>query len=108
MKESFHVHGSVWNYGDKIRDLKGTVRTLDNADGAVELESGILARYGFTVLDDSNSALMTEDQWITLRRNSSMDLYFFGYGHDYFDCLKDFFHLCGEVPLLPRFTMGNW
>lgn len=108
MKESFHVHGSIWNYGDKIHDLKGTVRTLDNADGAVKLESGIMSRQGFTVLDDSNSALMTEDPWITLRRDSSIDVYFFGYGHDYLDCLKDFFHLCGEVPLLPRFAMGNW
>lgn len=108
LKESFHVFGSIWNYGDEIHDLRGTARTLDNADGAVELESGLLSREGFTVLDDGSSALMTEDQWIAPREKTAVDLYFFGYGHDYLSCLKDFYRLCGEVPLLPRFTMGNW
>ena len=108
LKESYHVYGSVWNYGDEIHDLKGTARTLDNADGAVELESGLLSREGFTVLDDSNSAVMTEEEWIAPKKAVSLDLYFFGYGHDYLGCLKDFYHLCGQVPLLPRYTMGNW
>lgn len=108
MKESFHVYGSVWNYGDEIHDLKGTARTLDNADGAVELESGLLSREGFTVLDDSDSILMTEEEWVAPKKAPSVDLYFFGYGHDYLDCLKDFYRLCGQVPLLPRFAMGNW
>lgn len=108
MKESFHVYGSVWNYGDVIHDLKGTARTLDNADGAVELEQGVLSKEGFALLDDSDSALMTGDQWIRAKKAPSADLYFFGYGHDYLGCLKDFYRLCGEVPLLPRFTMGNW
>lgn len=108
LKESSHVFGSVWNYGDAIHDLKGTARTLDNVDGPVELESGLLSREGFTVMDDSHSAALTEDQWIAPKEKPSVDLYFFGYGHDYLSCLKDFYHLCGEVPLLPRFTMGNW
>lgn len=33
LKESFHVHGSVWRYGDAIEDLKGTARTLDGVNG---------------------------------------------------------------------------
>lgn len=108
LKQAFHVYGSIWNYGDEIEDLKGTARTLDNADGAVELESGILSRNGFTVLDDSKKAFITDDQWIAAKTRESIDLYFFGYGHDYIECLKDFYHLCGETPLLPRFAMGNW
>lgn len=108
LQQAFHVYGSIWNYGDEIEDLKGTARTLDNADGAVELESGILSRNGFTVLDDSEKAFITEDCWIEPKTRESIDLYFFGYGHDYLGCLKDFYHLCGETPLLPRFAMGNW
>lgn len=108
LKEGFHVYGSVWNYGDEINDLKGTARTLDGADGAVELESGILSKEGFTVLDDSKSARITEDLWVEPKMMESIDLYFFGYGHDYLRCLKDFYHLTGETPLLPRFVLGNW
>ena len=108
LQQAFHVYGSIWNYGDTVEDLKGTARTLDNADGAVELESGILSRNGFTVLDDSEKAFVTEDLWIEAKNRRSIDLYFFGYGHDYLGCLRDFYHLCGETPLLPRFAMGNW
>ena len=108
LKGGFHVYGSNWSFGDKIRDLKGTARTLDDVDGAVELGSGLLSRGGFTVLDDSRTALITDDQWIEPRRNDCIDLYFFGYGHDYAGCLRDFYHLSGETPLLPRFTLGNW
>ena len=108
LKESFHVYGSVWNYGDKTEDLKGTARTLDGADGETELESGILSRCGFTVLDDSNSAYLDEEQWPVAKDNESVDLYFFGYGHRYLECLKDFYHLTGSTPLLPRFALGNW
>lgn len=108
LKEGFHVYGSTWNYGDEIHDLKGTARTLDGVDGAVELESGLLSRDGFTVLDDSDIAFITEDQWVAAKDRKSIDLYFFGYGHDYLGCLKDFYKLSGSTPLLPRFTLGNW
>lgn len=108
LKEGFHVYGSVWSYGDEMDDLRGTARTLDHADGAVSLESGLLSRSGFTVLDDSESAFITEDQWIKAKDRASVDLYFFGYGHDYLQCLKDFYHLSGAAPLLPRFALGNW
>ncbi len=108
MKEGFHVYGSAWSYGDPIEDLKGTTKTLDNADGAVELDSGLLSRSGFSLLDDSNTALLERDQWPIAKAWDSTDLYFFGYGHDYLGCLKDFYHLSGATPLLPRFTLGNW
>ena len=37
-----------------------------------------------------------------------VDLYFFGYGRDYLGALKDFYHLTGQPPLLPRYALGNW
>lgn len=108
LKGSFHAHGSVWRYGDVIRDLKGTARTLDNVNGETKLESGLLSRGGFTVLDDSKTALVTADHWVRARGHEAVDLYFFGYGHNYMECLKDFYRLSGHTPLLPRFALGNW
>ena len=108
LKEGFHVYGSNWSFGDETDDLKGTARTLDGVDGAVELESGLLSRSGFTVLDDSRTALIMADQWVEPRQHDCVDLYFFGYGHDYTGCLRDFYRLSGQTPLLPRFALGNW
>lgn len=108
LKKGYTVGDSVWNYGDSIQDLGGTARTLDNADGKVELEAGLMSRGGYTVWDDAKSALLTEDGWAAPRSREAVDIYFFGYGHDYQRCLKDFYHLSGETPLLPKYVLGNW
>ncbi|UQZ32645.1 alpha-xylosidase [Paenibacillus sp. PK3_47] len=99
---------SVWNYGDRPQDLGGTARTLDNADGAIPLEPGLLSRQGYTLVDDSRSLLLEQEGLVQPRAAEGTDLYFFGYGHDYLDCLKDFYQLSGRTPLLPRYTFGNW
>ena len=39
---------NVWHYGDELRDLKGTARTLDTVDGACELGHGLVSTEGFT------------------------------------------------------------
>ena len=39
---------------------------------------------------------------------TSIDIYFFGYGHNYKSCLFDYFQLTGNPPLLPRWALGNW
>ncbi|MDR2397576.1 MAG: DUF4968 domain-containing protein [Spirochaetaceae bacterium] len=97
-----------WHYGESSATLGGTVRTLDEADGAVPLDPGLLSTQGFALLDDSDSLLLTDDQWVAPRAQGLIDLYFFGYGRDYKACLKDFFTLAGGVPLLPRYALGNW
>ena len=49
------IEGAVWNYGQKLNDLKGTYRTLDRVDGdeyitedksrvKIELGTGVLSR----------------------------------------------------------------
>lgn len=98
----------IWHYGDVLQDLKGTVRTLDEADGEIPLESGMISRNGYSVLDDGRSMVLTDDGWVCPRPCQAADFYFFGYGHRYLDCLKDFYHLCGKPPLLPRYALGNW
>ena len=99
---------SVWHYGEAVRDLKGTARTLDEARGEIPLEPGLLSRNGITVLDDSGTITLLEEGWVRQRSQEAVDLYFFGYGHAYEKCLRDFYHLCGHTPLLPRFVFGNW
>ena len=98
----------VWHYGETPRDLKGTARTLDEASGAIPLESGIISREGYSLIDDSHSMALAENGWVVPRKPGNLDLYFFGYGHRYLDALKDFYYLCGKTPLLPRYAFGNW
>lgn len=98
---------SVWKYGEEEGNLKGTARTLDEADGEVELENGLMSKSGYSIVDDSNSVLLVDD-FVKERKQVMKDIYFFGYGTDYLACLKDFYHLCGKVPMIPRYMLGNW
>ena len=97
-----------WNYGKSPRNLNGTARTLDETNGEIPLEPGLMSRDGYSLIDDSHSMVLTDDGWVTPCRKSDIDLYFFGYGHRYLECLKDFYYLCGKTPLLPRYVFGNW
>ena len=108
LKKNRYSNNSIWRYGDKGDNLKGTARTLDDCNGEIPLEDGVLARNGYSVIDDTTSLILGEDGWVHPSMEGHTDIYFFGYGHDYLDCLKDFYHLCGKTPLLPRFALGNW
>ncbi len=108
VKGNLSAYHSIWRYGEKISDLKGTARTLDEADGAIPLDSGIQSFFGYSLIDDSRSQVLLEDGWVEPRKKGIKDLYFFGYGHDYKEALKDFYYLCGKTPMLPRYALGNW
>ena len=105
---------TVWNYGTCLNNtLGGTARTLDQVDGACELESGIMSRGTVTVLDDSNTLIIEDDGTITPKKEETIDQYLFCYGDsekifDYKAALCDFYKLTGNTPLLPRFALGNW
>lgn len=99
----------TWHFGETIEDLGGTARTLDNVNGAeVELDHGIISKSGYAVLDDSQSLVLDSNDWIAPGEEHRKDIYFFGYGHDYKRALKDFYFLCGKIPMLPRYALGNW
>jgi alpha-glucosidase (family GH31 glycosyl hydrolase) len=103
--------GLLWQYGDADGDnLGGTTRTLDMVSGDTKLEPGLLSRAGWALVDDSASLVFNADGWIEPRTAApeSQDLYFFGYGRDYKQCLVDYTKIAGEVPLLPRYVLGNW
>lgn len=100
--------GAVWRYGDKIFDLGGTARTLDGINGSCPLEPGLISRQGITVLDDSKSLILDAQGWVKPREYEQEDFYVFGYGHDYLSCIRDFYRISGNTPLLPRTVLGNW
>ncbi len=120
---------STWYYGDdafeKNGNLKGTAGTLDNANGSsyyvmddvnlmgtpdikVDLGKGLMSKSGFSVIDDSNSLVFDEDDWVIPGKADHIDLYFLNYGRDYEGCLKDFYYMTGNTPLLPRYLLGNF
>lgn len=106
------ITGITWHFGDNYRrahNLMGTARTLDKAKGKVELSTGLNSRAGWAVIDDSKSLVFNTDNWLESRTYpDNVDLYFFGYGHDYYGAVRDFQKISGETPLIPRFVLGNW
>lgn len=105
---------TVWHYGDAqpttqgdfLANLGGTARTLDEADGAVNIEPGLISPRGYAVIDDSATPLV--QNWPTTREKGARDLCYFGYGHAYQDALNAFFALAGKTPVIPRWALGNW
>lgn len=96
-----------WHYGQPKPNFKGTIRTLDSISGEVPLGEGLMARGGFTQIDDSKSLIIAEDGWIERHTQNSVDLYVFSCTNDYLGTLKDYYHLTGRTPLLPRYALGN-
>lgn len=110
------------------KNLEGTTRTLDwwngpelqwtNKEGKWmtrkgQLEKGILARDGWTLIDDSRGFLLDDDPtipWVKKRKSKkgAQDFYFIGYGSDYKGALKDFTTLSGKIPMPPKYAFGFW
>lgn len=99
---------STWHYGDRFEDLGGTAQTLDKTNGPTALDRGVCSRYGFSVIDDSNTLVLNNIGWVEVRVPNSADCYFWGYGYQYLDAIKDLYRLTGVTPLLPAYALGNW
>lgn len=114
--------GVTWTFGAKQKDnLLGTARTLDMAGKDIKLETGLLSKSGWAIVDDSESLVFNENGWLTsrntqnaprptllTRRPTQYDLYFFGYLTDHASCLRDFTTIAGKIPMIPRYILGNW
>ena len=111
---------NTWHYGDEQRrNLGGTARTLDFANGRIPVGPGVNGTDGWAVIDDSASNLIRETAtvngkpnpfgtWVTPKPEPTTDCYLFAYGHRYREAVHDFYRLTGPTPLLPRFVLGNW
>jgi alpha-glucosidase len=115
----------VWHPGlADPGNLQGTTRTLDEALGSKTLEpieSGLISRSGWALVDDSTRPLFDSADFRFLEGEKSawpwaierpagerQDWYFFGYGHDYRKALGDYVRVAGRIPLPPRFAFGAW
>ena len=112
VKGTFGCHASVWRFGEVCEDLGGTARTLDGADGRIEVGEGVCSRRGYTAIDDSESMVFSSDGFVASRygrrEEGSVDGYLFAYGRDYGGAVKALYALSGPQPLLPRWALGNW
>lgn len=103
---------------DEPGQLGGWTRGLDaypNQAGtdvsAYQLHPGILNRQGWSLLDDTYTALRTADGWATprpARAGAYQDGYLFGYGHDYQQALNDLRAITGAADMLPEKAFGVW
>lgn len=122
VKSLRHDVSFTWRPGDRQKaNLKGTYRTLDGYDGETSvydngskmpIEDGLLARDGWTLVDDSRGLRFDNSEWPwvtdTASTDGARDWYLLVYGHDYRQALNDFTKFAGKVPLPPRFAFGYW
>lgn len=127
LRVSFHLNGKevTWHPGmPATGNLQGTTRTLDGARGSDTAEPigpGLISRDGWVVVDDSKRPLFDSADfqfkqgeaspwpWVMARPTGDhQDWYFFGYGHQYKEALRDFVKVAGPIPLPPRFVFGAW
>ncbi|MEV0839163.1 TIM-barrel domain-containing protein [Actinocatenispora sera] len=92
--------------------LGGYRRSLDGQGGAAPMNDGLLSGAGWSLLDDSHTALFDPAKHTVAQRpghdGDYQDGYLFGYGSDYPAALADLNTLTGPSALLPRFAYGVW
>lgn len=69
---------------------------------------GILSGSGYFVYNDSHMPVWDDKGWPVKREGQNMDLYLFYYGKDFRSALKDYQTLFGQVPMIPRYSLGLW
>ncbi|WP_299525211.1 TIM-barrel domain-containing protein [uncultured Lutibacter sp.] len=98
-------------------NLGGLIRSVDKFDGKIEYEEydinspsklvaipkGLLSKQGWTVLKVIDNELIHNDV-----EGDSEELFIFCYGDNYKKALNDFTQLNGNIPLLPKWALGNW
>lgn len=97
-------------------NLGGCLRTLDTVRGrwdykegkAVHPSPGLMARDGWTWVDDSESLVFNADGFLAPRRPGTSDWYVFACGQDFAGALRDYHAVAGPPPLIPRWVLGLW
>ena len=98
----------MWYYTHpEARNFKGSAFSIEDFGEKTVLQNGLYSTDGFAYLDDSNSLLIDEDGLLT-QNNNRTDFYLFVYRRDFGLCLKDYFTLTGNPPLIPRYALGIW
>ena len=106
------------------KNLKGTCRTLDKCDGddcyvglfdgdrktkvKVQLDDGVCSLNGVAVLNDGESLTLSDSGVVLPEKADGSDEYVFAYGDDYRGAVKAFLKISGNIPMIPRYALGNW
>jgi alpha-glucosidase len=104
------------NKGDEyeVWEQDATGKWVPKPKGKLDLGKGFVSRSGWSFTDDSASVLLKERKgawtpWVT-QRNEGLrtDAYWFAFGQDYAQGLRDASLVFGRQPLPPRFAFGYW
>ena len=106
LKVTINATGAVWYYGNP--EAKNFLGLFNSFDIDKRKFKGLYNLDGFVMLDDSNNKVINLDGTISERDPKYTDLYLFTYGKDFNQCLKDYYHLTGNPPLIPRYALGCW
>ena len=93
---------------DRLEELPDELKEM--IQRRIKHPTGILSRSGYFLLNDSATPLIdpSTDWWKERPNKNSQDWYFFGYGLNFSQGLKDFTLLCGPIPMLPKWVFGIW
>jgi alpha-glucosidase (family GH31 glycosyl hydrolase) len=82
---------------------------IPQVDGRCDMGAGVIGKFGYAALNDSQSMLFDGQGFVAGRRPGDReDIYVFGYGHQFKECIKAYYALSGSQPLIPRWALGNW
>ena len=45
---------------------------------------------------------------MAVRNDDELDIYVFAYGNNYREAIKALYLICGKVPMIPKYALGNW
>ena len=91
----------------KFDNDKFLTSTVNLALDQYKYSPGLLSRSGYFFLNDSDSAVMDDDDFpVPRRRPGYQDWYFFAYSSDYRQALRDFRLLSGPAPLPAKNIFG--
>lgn len=108
LKITLIENGKNWHYGHpEVRNYDTSAFELNDTKDK-SFRKSLYSLDGFASIDDSKSSLILENGSFKKRDNSTLDIYVFLYGKDFYYCLNDYFMLTGYPPLIPRYALGNW
>jgi alpha-glucosidase (family GH31 glycosyl hydrolase) len=107
-----------WKPGDiDNENLGGTISSFNAIEKETKPEGklpafppGFLSRSGYFLLNDSCSPVWDKKKdWVIPRKEkNNQDWYFFVYGRDYKSFFREYTALTGNIPMIPRYTLGGW
>lgn len=107
-KEDAGKENRWYIFSRQNENLKGAVTTLDEVDGSIERQEGLLSRDGWYLINDTGKEIL-KNGWVAPRhRNHMQDLYLFVYGNNYKEALKSLRAVSGPAPMTRKYVHGSW